>query len=239
MIRRGKQIIKNHMTLDYEFTGIRLQGSYLTPVDWTLKVNLIASEKKGKTKQDIESAASLAYQKLYFWLETNMPSIVVVDVTSEDDLYLSNLTSNITMFCPGNPGDDMLVKLLHSKLSALSGNELIVSEITLKGSDTSLHYTYDCEDGDYGLPATTEEYCPVGIRRDEQPWWSRDDGFCLEFIRSEEDKVEDRDKLFEGVVDPMTEFYRIISEVDEHFNLMKEPAKIVQVEKWKPRKVEE
>lgn len=236
MIRRGKQIIKNHMTLDYEFAGIRIQNGYMTPVDWTLKVNLIASDKKGKSKQDIENNAGLAYQKLYFWLETNMPSIVAVDVTNEEDLYLSNLCANITMYCPGNPGDDMIVRLLHSKLSSLSANDLVVSEITLKGSDTALHYTFDCEDGNYDLPSATEEYCTTGIKRDTSPWWLRDDGFCFEFIRPEEDKNEK--DLFSGITDPMSEFYRIISEVDEHINLVKEPAKIVQVEKWKPRKVE-
>lgn len=237
MIRRGKQIIKNHMTLDYEYTGIRLQDGFLTPVTWKLDVNLIASEHKSQTKQDVENKAGLAYQKLYFWLETNLPGIVAVNATNEDDLYLANLTSNIVMLCPGNPGDDILIKLLHSKLSALSGNDLILSEITLRGSDTSLHYTYDCEDGDYGLPANTSDYCPESIIRDKEPWWTRDDGFCTEFLRPMEEKEQGEDS-FSDIVDPMTEFFRIIEEVDSHI-LVKEPAKIVQVEKWKPRKVEE
>lgn len=236
MIRRGKQIIKNHMTLDYEFTGIRLQDGYLTPVTWKLDVNLIASDNKGRTKQEIEHNASLSYQKLYFWLETNLPGIVVVDATNEDDLYLANLTSNINMFCPGNPGDDMIIKLLHSKLSSLSGESLILSEITLRGSDTSLHYTYDCEDGDYELPLTTDEYCTDVLVRDKQPWWTRDDGFCSEFIRPLDSN--DNENHFSEIVDPMTEFFRIVDEVDNHI-LVREPAKIVQVEKWKPKKVEE
>lgn len=237
MIRRGKSIIKNHMTLDYEFTGIRLQNGYMTPVDWTLKINLIAPGKKGKAKQDIEHSAGLAYQKLYFWLETNMPNILVVDVTNEDDFYISNLSSNLTLFCPGNPGDDMLIRLLHSKMSALSGDDLIVSEVIIKGSDTSLQYTYDCEDGNYDLPEEVEEYCPGGVKRDISPWWTRDDGFCFEFIRPEGE--EDEKEVFEGIVDPMSEFHRIINEIDNHVGLVREPAKIVQVEKWKPKKVEE
>lgn len=240
MIRRGRHIIKSHMTLEYEFTGIRIQDGYLTPVDWELKVDLIAPNKKGKAKETIEHDASLTYQKLYFWLDTNLPSVTLVDVCNEDDLYLANLTSNIMMYCPANPGDDLIIQLLHAKLSTLASPNLIVSEIKLKGSDTSIKYTFDSDEGEYILPTTTSEYYTEGIARDVKPWWFRDDGFCFEFIRPapEEGKEDEGDKIFEGIVDPMTEFYKIMEDVDK-ISVMKEPARIVQVEKWKPKKVEE
>jgi hypothetical protein len=238
MMKRGKQVIRSYMTLEYEFTGIRLQEGYLTPVDWILTVNLIASVKKGKSKADAEYKANMAYQKIYFWLDTNLPSIVFVDVNDEDDLYVANLSSNITMYCPGNPGDDMIVQLLHSKLSALAGNELEVGEIHLKGSDTSLQYTFDCPELDYQLPTTTAEYYTEGTVRDEIPWWSRNDGFCFEFIRPADTELSDAE-LFKDIMDPMNDFDRIVTEMaDSQIGIVKEPAKIVQVEKWKPRKVE-
>lgn len=239
MMKRGKQVIRNYMTLAYEFTGMRLQEGHLTPVDWSLTINLLASMKPGKSKVDAEYKANVSYQRLHFWLETNLPGIIFVDVSDEDDLYIANLSSNITMYCPGNPGDDMIIQLLHSKLSALAGNELQVGEIHLKGSDTSLQYTFDCPENDYAsLPTSTAEYYKEGTARDAIPWWTRNDGFCFEFIRPSDTELPD-EELFDDIVDPMKDFERIVAQViDSHIGLVKEPANIVQVEKWKPRKVE-
>jgi hypothetical protein len=236
MMKRGKHVIKSYMTMEYEFTGLRIQEGYLTPVDWVLSVDLIAHGKKGKAKEDLEYSAGITYQKLYFWLDTNLPNIMLVDVGNEDDLYIANLSSNIMMYCPGNPSDDLVVQLLHSKLIALAGDELDVGEIRLKGSDTSLQYTFDCTDDECALPVSTAEYYTEGTARDETPWWFRNDGFCFEFIRPADAEISD-EELFKDIADPMDEFNRIVADVDSNVGLVREPARIVQVEKWKPKKV--
>lgn len=236
MIRRGKHVIKKHMTLEYNFSGIRIQSSLLTPVDWKLSVDLVATGTKEQTRDDIEYQSGITYQKIYFWLDTNLPDIVIVNVCNEDDLYLANLISNVMMYCPGNPGDDMLIQLLHSKLSVLAGSNILVSEIRLTGTDTSLQYTFDCTDGGYDLPSVTSDYYKGYIVRDESPWWSRDDGFCCEFVRdknSETNEVE----VFKDIVDPMDDFHRVMTSLSGSIASSKEPARIVQVEKWKPKKV--
>lgn len=238
MIRHGKHSIKNYMTLDYGFTGIRIQDGCLSPVDWYISIDLATLEKKSKPKEEIEHKAGIAYQKIYFWLDTNLPGIIAVDVGNDDDLYLANLTSNIMMYCPGNPGDDIIIQLLHAKISALAGNDLMVCGISLKGSDTSVKYTFDCQDsGSYSLPSFTSEYYKEGTARDSVPWWFRDDGFCFEFIKPNNLEISD-EELFSDIIDPMDEFSKIVLELSgENINLVKEPAKIVQVEKWKPKKV--
>jgi hypothetical protein len=227
------------MTMEYNFTGIRIQNSTLTPVDWHLEIDLLVSEKKGKTKKDIEYEAGLIYQKIYFWMETNLPSIVVVDTTKEEDLYIANLSSNIMMYCPGNPGDDLVIQLLHAKLVALSTEHLMIGEIHLKGSDTSIKYSFDCVDGNYGLPILVSEYFTDGDTLDETPWWTRNDGFCFEFLKPDDLDITDEEKEeLNNRIDPMDEFYRIIGELkDTSFGVVKEPARIVQIEKWKPKKV--
>ncbi len=238
MIKKGRHIIKSHMTLEYDFSGIRLQDGSLTPVDWKLTVDLVATGKKDKSKEDVEYDAGVTYQKVYFWLDTNLPNVIAVDVGNPDDLYIANLTTNIMMYCPDYPGDDLLIQLLHSKISALASPELIVGEIHLKGSDTSLQYTFDSSDGSYMLPKTTSEYYKEGTARDKSPWWKRNDGFSFEFIRPDDCEQTD-EEYFSGVVDPMEEFHRIMAEVnDTHVGVVREPAKIVQVEKWSPKKVE-
>jgi hypothetical protein len=238
MMKRGRHNIKSHMTLEFAFVGIRVQGGVLTPVEWHLTADLVATEKKGRTKADVEYKASIAYQRLYFWLETNLPNILVVDVSNEDDLYLANLSANIAMYCPDNPGDDILIQLLHAKLSSLADNELVVGEMHLKGSDTSLKYTFDCPDADYTLPAATADYYPEAITRDEIPWWMRNDGFCFEFVKPEDSELT-TEEFFKDIFDPMDEFERIMTDaIETRIGVVKEPASIVKVEKWQPKKVE-
>lgn len=236
MMKRGKQHIKSHMTLEYEFTGIRIQESSLTPVTWNLTVKLAALGKSGVEKEMSEINAGLTYQRLYFWLDANLPDVVVVNVENEDDLYIANLSANITMYCPGHTGDDMVIQLLHSKLSSLAGDNLIIGEMHLKGDDTNLQYTFDTINKDYDLPAQTTYY-PEGSTRDKIPWWYRNDGFCFEFVMPEDSQMS-QEEMFKDIFDPMTEFERIIMEESStHISMMKEPARIVQVEKWKPKMV--
>ena len=226
------------MTLEFSFSGIRIQESNLTPVDWHLTVNIIAPIKRGKSKEEAEARAGLVYQRLYFWLDANLHNSVMVDVGNEDDLYIANLSSNIAMYCPGNPSDDLIIQLIHSKLSQLADKELVIGEIHLKGNDTSLQYTYDCSEEGYALPQTTEYYTE-GVARDTIPWWARNDGFCFEFIKPEGSELT-AEELFANIVDPMDNFERVIAEMSAaHVTLVKdkEPAKIVQMEKWQPKKV--
>jgi len=237
MIKHGKNIIRNYMTMNFEFGGIRIQDGFMTAVDWELSVNLIVAQR-AKSREDVEYRAGVMYQKLWFWLDANLQGIVLVNVESEDDLYIANLSSNITLYCPGNPSDDLVIKLLHSKLTALAGKDIGIGEMRLKASDTSICYTYDCPEGDYELPLTTSEYYTEGTCRDVDPWWTRNDGFCFEFVKPE-DSEETDEEIFAGIVDPMIEFERAVSVMENtQIGMVREPARIVQVEKWKPKKVE-
>ena len=234
MMTIGKQRIKNHMSMEYYFTGIRILSGSLIPVDWHISVDMVAIGKKGKTTEDAEYNATVAYQKLYFWLETNLPGIIAVDVSNDDDLYLANLSSNIMLYCPAEPYDDVIVQLLHSKFTALADGNLLIGEVRVKGSDMSVRYSFEAEGG-YNLPDKTEDYYTEGVARDKKPWWMRNDGFSFEFIRPSNTEISN-DELFKDIVDPLDEFNKVISEMDSTMD-MREPARIVQVEKWKPKKV--
>lgn len=235
MMTIGKNRIKNFMTLEFEFSGIRIIEQNLIPVDWTLKINLIAANSKGHSKEEIETNANLTYQKIYFWLDTNLPNILLVNAKNEDDLYIANLSSNIMMYCPGKASDDMMIQLLHSKISMLAEHSLFVGEMELKGSDTTLRYTFDCPDADYKLPLTVEEYYTEGKPRNSTPWWERDDGFCFE-IAKPFDSEESDEEFYKEVSDPMNEFYSIMNDLGQ-VGIVREPAKIIQIERWQPRKV--
>ena len=238
MMQIGKHKIKNHMSLEYDFAGIRILNGSLIPVDWHISADLVAMDKKGKlSAEELEYNATVAYQKLFFWLDTNLPNIVIVDVNNPEDLYIANLSANIMMYCPATPYDDVIVQLLHSKLSVLADNSLFVGDLRIKASDMTVRYTYALDVGGYSMPKTTEEYYPEGKTRDALPWWSRNDGFSFEFVRPDESELTD-EELYGDIVDPLTEFYKIVDDATENTLGTKEPARIVQVEKWKPKKVD-
>lgn len=238
MMRTGKNIFKSYMTLEYKFTGNRIQDSCIIPVNWDLSVNLVVSDKKLKTKEEIENKVAIAYQKIHFWLDANLPNCIMVDVDKEEDMYIASLTSNTTVFCPGNPGDDLIIQLIHSKISALAQDIFVIGEMSLKNTDMSLKYVFDVTENSYNLPETTAEYYSHGVARDELPWWSRDDGFCFEFIKPDGSELSE-EELFGDIVDPMDEFFQFMAELslNNAVDITKEPARIVQVEKWKPKTV--
>lgn len=225
-----KNPTKNHMKLEYDFSGIRLQDSFIAPVDWNISVDLYAIERKSQQKSEVESKAGFAFQKIYFWLNTNLNGIIAVNTKSEYDFHLASMTSNLMMFCPENPGDDLLIRLLHAKMTSLASDDLIVGQIRLKSSDSILQYVYDCNDGDYKLPTDTVGYFEHYQCKDPAPWWTRDDGFCFELAAPVDDETKE---MAEKIVDPLDEFYDLIQE----YSAEKEPAKIIKVDKWKPRKV--
>lgn len=235
----GKTRVKNHMTLEYDFAGIRIIEGSLIPVDWRISVDIVAIEKRGKTLQDTQNSATMTYQRLFFWLDTNLPNILMVDAGNEEDLFIANLSSNIMLYCPGAPYDDIIAQVLHSKLTALANGNLLIGEIHVKGSDVSIKYSFDCPDKLYDLPLLTADYYTEGTARDVSPWWTRNDGFSFEFMRPDDTLLSD-EELYKDIIDPMVEFERYMADMMSegtditHIN---EPARIVQPEKWKPKKV--
>lgn len=240
MMKIGKNIVKNYMTLKYQFSGARLQETVITPVDWELEIKIASLERKNKNKSDLTDNVDISYQKIYFWLDTNLPKCIMVNATDPDDLYISNLIGNVVMHCPGNPGDDLIVQLLHSKLYVLSGPDLFIGEISLFGSDLSIKYTFDTQHNVYLLPESTKDYFgDIGvIAKENTPWWARDDGFCFDFLKPADSDIPD-EEIYKNIVDPMDEFYNIISELssENKTSLSEEPAKIIRLDKWKPKKV--
>ncbi len=220
------------MTLHYRFSGIRLQSAMMVPVDWNISVDLLVLDKKIK---DFETSVNTVFQKLYFWLETNLPNVVIVNAMDSDDLYLANSVANMMLYCPGQVSDDIIAQTIHSKLSTLAGNFIELGCIKVSSSDSLLEVTFDTNGGNYKLPVSTTEYLTDVVVKDVVPWWARNDGFSFDFIRPPESNLSD-EELFSNIIDPMDEFDRLIAENNE-VNL-KEPARIVQVEKWKPKTVD-
>lgn len=232
MMKIGKTIVRSYMTLKHSFSGIRLQETILTPVDWNIEVQMASIERPGRSHEEFERSVAIAYQKIYYWLDINLSRCIMVDVTNPTDLYISHMVGNVAMHYPGSPGDDMLVELLHAKLSKLAGKDIFIGQVSASGSDLSVKYSFDVQDSHYNLPAKTNEYLEDIEAKEEIPWWFRDDGFCFDFLKSPNAELDN--EMFNSIVDPMEEFYAMLDQLSEE---NKEPATIVRLDKWKPKKV--
>ena len=229
----GKQRVNSYMTLEYSFVGMRVVSGMLTPVTWEISVDIAVPEKKNKSREENEHNATMAYQKLFFFLDTNLPNSIMVNVESEQDMMIANTTNNITVYCPGHPYDDLIVRLLHCKFVSLSYGELSIGDMRIKSTDMSVTYTFG--GNEYELPENVSDYITMPCEsKFAEPWWDRDDGFCFEFLKPM-NMVDSDEDPFKNIVDPIEEFYRIIAESAPEQE--REPARIIKVDKWVPKKI--
>ena len=164
--------------------------------------------------------------------EATLNNIVVVDATNDEDLYLANFSANNMLFSPGSSGDEMLVQLLHSKIRKIVGDSLIVGQIRVSSDESPLSYCYDTLSDVYDdLPLLATDYFKLGKVKDNDPWWLRPDGFTSEFSIDDDIDIS----TVEFPEDPLVDFNKYVAEVTGKKST--EPAKILQVEKWKPKKV--
>jgi hypothetical protein len=236
MITIGKTQVEKYMTLMYNFAGTRIFNSTLIPVNWELKIKLVALGKKNMPPEKQEELANTAYKRIYFWLDTNLPNIIMVNSENDDDMLIANIASNMMMYIPGEPSDDLIIQLLHAKLNSIANDNMYIGEIELKGSDTTAAFSFECSDKEYDLPHTISEYVN-GTSYFEIPWWFRNDGHCYEFIKNSDENFT-FEELYGKITDPMEEFDKAVSNIDLYLEpIEKEPAKIIKIEKWVPRKV--
>jgi len=230
----GSKHINSYMGLKFEFAGVRILHEMLYSTRWSLEVNLVAVDcRKHKSTDAMQRQGNVAFQKLYFWLESVLPGVVLTNVNNPVSLSIAGSVENVMLFCPDEPTDDLFVRLLHSKLSAIAGDNLHIGEIKLNASDTTTTYTFCVDETGYHLPTTVKEYIDLPSLY-KKPWWVRDDGFSFEFLKKRGMKGKLTD-LYAGLEDPLKEFEGLL--VDGIPDLITEPAEIIQVEKWKPKQV--
>jgi hypothetical protein len=231
----GTEDVKSFMTLKYNFPGVRILEDCLSPTYWSVNVNLVAVDydKNSHPVSTMQANGSIAYQKAYYWMESMLPGIILTNIDNKFGLSIATTATNPMMYCPGDPTDDLLVQLIHAKLAAITNNHLYIGEITLDSNDTSAGYTFCRLKDGYTLPDKVKDYVDLpSLHR--KPWWHRDDGFCFEFLKQKNNKEKIAD-IYKDVFDPLKEFEEML--INEQEYTQKEPAEIIHVDKWKPKKV--
>lgn len=234
----GKHNIESYMTMVHEFPGIRIIDGVLNPTKWNLEIDLVAIDLATTQAKfdEMQMNGSIAYQKVLFWLDTCLPGCVFVGSNNPTGMEMAMMCDNMLMHCPDEPTDDLIVALLHSKITAISNGHLHIGQIRLVSTDTSAKYTYNVPAEGYGLPKKVKDYIDLpSLYR--KPWWERNDGFSFEFLKPKgcKDKLVD---LYQAIQDPLDSFEESMSAIEFTFDPEpKEPAEIIQVEKWQPRTV--
>lgn len=229
------EIVNNFMTITFKFSCVRVIQSVLDPVLFNLNLNLtsLADISKPETFSGIQIEGNIAYQKLYFWLESVLPGVVMVDATDKVGFGFSALVGNIIMHCPGEPVDELLVRMLHSKISAIVNSKLIIGEIILSADESGTSYTFVPDEHGYNLPDTVRAYLDLPSLN-KKPWWCRKDGFCFEFVKGKDVK-EKLEVLYSDIPDPLEEYEINIREALS--GKTHAPAPIIEHDTWKPRKL--
>lgn len=229
------EVVNNFMTMNFKFQGIRLINTFLEPAAYTLDVNLtsLADFRSPGDFKEIQLEGTIAFQKLCFWLEAVLPGVVMVDGADETGFGMSTILGNIIMHCPGEPSDELLVRMLHSKISAIVNSKLIVGEIVLGADDNCSTFTFVPNAHGYFLPNSVREYLNLASLY-KVPWWARKDGFCFEFVKGNSIKEKLTD-IYKDIPDPLVEFE--VSLRESLSGVTRAPAPVIEHDKWKPKKI--
>ena len=182
-------------TLVHKFSGIRVSGAHLTPVNWTLKVTY--SELRGVEKDinsmtvdeiDEESVAIMATRcMLETWMESFLEDILVTDLYSTDILeaFFSTGLDNTMMTLPRSPADISMVDALCCKLKVISGDYLQIEGVSISSSD-DLSIVYQSREAHTRMYQSNDVF--DGHFLYELPWWHRNDCDTWDQV-----KIEDMD----------------------------------------------
>lgn len=238
----GKELVRSHMTINYEFPGIRVLDNGLQPTTWQLDMDVVAMEiGPDATAEKMQANGTMAFQKIFFWLDALMPGIVMVDPKNKGGMNIATTIDNAMLYCPGEPTDDILIQLFHSKLSAITEGVLFIGEMRLTSDDTSAKYTFSTTKKQYDLPKKVKNYCVLDAM-DTKPWWTRDDGLCFEKLKPDSMSEEEIKLAYASIEDPLDVFEEAYNVgMDVVFTPEEEdtaPAEILEVAKWQPTTVE-
>lgn len=230
MIKYGKTNLRSYMIMDYVFDGVCIEDGMLYPNSWKFSVDLTAAARRSAGAEQIEQtskAATAAFLKIRYWLDTSLRGIVLARVDNLSDFELAMHVENPVMYVPGELTDDVISQLLHAKISALAGTGLIVGTLRIASSQSELRYAFDPAETGYNLPETSD-YFTYGKLQHETPWWFRDDGFCIELPVPQDGTVCQ-------IADPMDKFFtQMESDPEERPSA---PGRVTRIDSWTPKKV--
>lgn len=127
------------------------------------------------------------------WIERFLDGCVAFGVGTEVDTALFERISNHVMMCPDEPHDYLLLVLIHSKLLAICGDEVLISGTSMD-TDTGEGFSNTVE-------GTAEDWLPsmeewIGPRYfHDLPWWNRPDSSMMDLKPDDDDDLSNKPEL--------------------------------------------
>lgn len=163
-----------------DFRVIRVIEKRLMASDCHLSLTIDISPDQKSAKDRIKA--------MRLWLERFVDGCVAISSgDGVDTTMLEQITNNV-MICPDEPHDYLLLILIHSKLNAIGGGEVIV-ESTSMDSDTGEGFSNTFSGpADEWLPSIKEWIGPLTFH--DVPWWRRADSSTMDMKPLDGDDVE-------------------------------------------------
>lgn len=141
----------------------------------------------------IPSNAKHRLQAMKIWLEDFVDGSIAYGVRTEVDTTILEEISNNIIMCPDDPHDHLLLILLHSKLTAIGGDAVIINRSSMT-ADTGEGFSNSVEGyPDEWLPDIETWMGPRSFWKD--PWWAREDSSTMDIKPDDDDDLESKPDL--------------------------------------------
>ena len=177
--------------------------------------------------QDIEKS-NAAFLKIKFFLEEILHHSIFTHPKAPMEF---NDVLNYKILFPFVPTNDVIALTLHAKLNAIGNGDIEVLSVRIgsKHSNPSITYTYG--DNEYPMLPTMEDFVGEGQKFHDTPWWFRETADSFDRLVEENEDLTDcpySDTIFENIE-------KLVSgELSE-----KKDGEIVEVQRWKPKIVDD
>lgn len=137
--------------------------------------------------KDSTNEAKTRLKAIKMWLESFLDGCVCYHTSTEMDTNLLTEISNHIMMCPDEPHDHVLLMLIHTKVSAIGGDDVLILSSSLV-SDTSEGFSCSISGPAGDCLPSMEEW--IGLRHfHKSPWWYREDSSMIDMLPNDDDDL--------------------------------------------------
>jgi hypothetical protein len=178
-------------------------------------------------------ASSTRLRAMKIWIESFVNGCVCYNLNTEIDTEILAEISNHVMMCHDEPHDHILLMLLHTKLTTIGGDDVLIMSSTLS-SDTGEGFSCTASGPSGDCLPTMEAW--IGERSfHPSPWWYRDDSSMFDMYPEEDEDLSIIPKLGENMIKLVQDLDK--EEADEEADDDVQMAEIIKP-KFKPRIIE-